>query len=402
MLDLSAAAAQIAGLADELSSRHRELPARRARALAQLRLTAEGPLPSLSVPAAGMVAIPENERLDSRFPAGPLPAEVTVLAVDGSQIEPDFHEPVGCYLINTGWCVFRLDSDAESKAVMASHPSVRIPGDPAADHDSSAESSTRPEARTTEVERMVAEVSRLRDLLQEAPPDRATVALVDGPLVAYWVLGLLDPPAREAAVTAYRQLFDLARARRVALAGYISRTRSSEVTHLLRYCLCPFVAASGALCAACQADFPRRGAGPEPCYAGIDGVIDRHLFEDLLAPGDRSARFRSPGAGPRELADAGHGLRFFYLRLEQDLARVEVPQWVAADAALIATLQAVLTDQAGLGSGYPLALCEAHEQAVVRAADRTAFHEMVLSACARQRYFPDMSPKLRAKRQPVG
>src|SRR5207302_8648478 len=115
-------------------------------------------------------------------------------------------------------------------------------------------------------------------------------------LLPYWVLKLLEAPERQEAAAVYGALFRAARARGAALAGYISRSRSAEVANLLRFCRCDAVAAGGALCDACRARFPRAGGSPAPCYADLDGVLDRHLFADLLGAGDRSAVFRSPGA----------------------------------------------------------------------------------------------------------
>jgi hypothetical protein len=122
---------------------------------------------------------------------------------------------------------------------------------------------------------------------------------------------------------------------------------------------------------------------------------------ELLAAGERSAVFRPAGAGLAGLA-ADHALRFFYLRAGDDLARVELPNWLAADGELLGTLHAALLEQATLGGGYPLALCEAHEQAVVRGPDRAAFYELVRRSCSREQLHGELSPKLRAKRQPVG
>jgi NurA-like 5'-3' nuclease len=60
-----------------------------------------------------------------------------------------------------------------------------------------------------------------------------------------------------------------------------------------------------------------------------------------------------------------------------EIARVEVPQWVAQNAALVDRVHAVVYDQALRGQGYPVALARAHEQAIVRASDRRVFLQMV-------------------------
>jgi len=322
-----------------------------------------------------------------------------VMAVDGSQIEPDIHELVTCCLINVGWALLRFGGDPRPGAEMGSGPEVRM-GDEAGDHLDGPDSAA-PDARSrrTEVRRMRAEVERLRQLVEETPPHGEVVALIDGPLVAYWVLNLLDDAERRAAMAAYQALFEAARERRVALAGYISRTRSAEVTHLLRYFSCDAVQKGEPLCAVCADGFPHAA---DSCYADLDGLIDRHLFSALLGVGERSTTFRSAGRGIEPLEALGHGLRFFYLRCGDDLSRVECPAWVAADASLLARLHAVLVDQVALGHGYPLALCEAHEQAVVRGPDRAAFYEIIRRSCWRGGFFPELSSKLRSKRQPVG
>ena len=90
MLDLAAAAAQVAELARELSSWEETFPARRDLALARLRQFAGEPLPSLPASLERWVAVPERERQDERVEAPHAPERLTVIAVDGSQIEPDF------------------------------------------------------------------------------------------------------------------------------------------------------------------------------------------------------------------------------------------------------------------------------------------------------------------------
>jgi hypothetical protein len=64
---------------------------------------------------------------------------------------------------------------------------------------------------------------------------------------------------------------------------------------------------------------------------------------------------------------------FFYLNVDQEIARIEIPAWVGRDPALVDRVHAICFDQACKGRGYPVALAEAHEQAIVRGADREAF-----------------------------
>jgi hypothetical protein len=56
---------------------------------------------------------------------------------------------------------------------------------------------------------------------------------------------------------------------------------------------------------------------------------------------------------------------------------VEVPAWVAEDPALLDRTHAIVFDQAQKGHGYPIALQEAHNQAVVSREDRARFFQLL-------------------------
>ena len=89
---------------------------------------------------------------------------------------------------------------------------------------------------------------------------------------------------------------------------------------------------------------------------------------------------------------------FFYVDVGHEIARVEVPGWVAEDEARLALVHALVVDQCDRGRGYPVALMEAHEQAVVGGADRRFFVQAVESALSSQRLPVYSSEKARSKR----
>ena len=60
-----------------------------------------------------------------------------------------------------------------------------------------------------------------------------------------------------------------------------------------------------------------------------------------------------------------------------EVARVEIPEWVAQDAKLLDLVHATVCDQVEKGKGYPIILSEAHEKAVVRGADRELFYRLL-------------------------
>jgi len=93
-----------------------------------------------------------------------------------------------------------------------------------------------------------------------------------------------------------------------------------------------------------------------------------------------------------------HQIYFFYLRLDDEVARVEVPRWVAEKRELLDLVHALVLDQCRRGHGYPVALMEAHEKAVVTAADRERFWQLMELALAEERLDVRTSGKRRSKR----
>jgi hypothetical protein len=98
-----------------------------------------------------------------------------------------------------------------------------------------------------------------------------------------------------------------------------------------------------------------------------------------LGPGERSARFASRSPVLRHYGPGG-GLQFCYLNVGAEIARLEAPAWVCDDPALLDLVHAAIHDSCLRGWGYPPALAEAHEQAVIGGGDREAFLRIVMEA----------------------
>jgi hypothetical protein len=75
---------------------------------------------------------------------------------------------------------------------------------------------------------------------------------------------------------------------------------------------------------------------------------------------------------PEELA-----IYFCYLNVGTEIARVEFPAWVAEDQALLDQSLGILLAQVYKGYGYPVAIAESHNQAVVRSSDRARFFALL-------------------------
>ncbi|MDH3599901.1 MAG: DNA double-strand break repair nuclease NurA, partial [Candidatus Tectomicrobia bacterium] len=117
----------------------------------------------------------------------------------------------------------------------------------------------------------------------------------------------------------------------------------------------------------------------------------------LLQPGERTQVFQSES---RILESYGvHRIGFFYLHVGTEVVRIEIPHWVASDPELLNQIHAVAYTQADKGDGYPIALAEAHQQAVVRGSERNMFYEMVTTVLVRRGMRASMSPKNMRKRR---
>jgi NurA-like 5'-3' nuclease len=139
--------------------------------------------------------------------------------------------------------------------------------------------------------------------------------------------------------------------------------------------------------------------------AGDDGrawpASDGQLLARRLGDGERTAVFRAASERVRNVESLfanRHEVCFFYLRVGDDVARVELPRW-AATPERVARLHATLVDQCRRCDGYPRALQEAHEQAVISMGDRELFDRMLEAEALRQGMRTPANSKQMSKRR---
>ena len=309
--------------------------------------------------------------LDQHYQASPLPAEFTILATDGSHIDVDRHRSTRCYLINIGSVVLRYGASPD--AFLDSLPRLY-----AGDEDlviAPTKGREQPiEGPLLGIKRSVDECHHLAELAAELPPGSSTLALLDGSLIL-WGLEAYPEFVTETLLdrgflNSLNEIRKLNKDRRLALASYISFPRSTDVVNALRVAICPHDPPD------CDRYCP---PGEKRDCDTVAGIQDSQLFLSLLSPGERSALFISQSSVVKKHYGE-HRVYFFYLRLEDEIARVEIPQWVARDENLLNLTHSLVLDQCRRGHGYPVALSEAHEQAVVTTADRENFWQLVESS----------------------
>jgi hypothetical protein len=136
----------------------------------------------------------------------------------------------------------------------------------------------------------------------------------------------------------------------------------------------------------------------------LDGLVDRQLFAQTLPPGARSATFSSTSHIQRAYPE-GNKICYFYVHIPSswgrgEIGRVEMPEWVVDDPALLDRLHSVVLSECQKGDGYPMILSEAHEHAVIRARERDQFYRMIERAMQGADLPTNGSRKRHAKQRP--
>ena len=301
--------------------------------------------------------------LDQHYKAPPIPPEFTILATDGSQIDVDRHRSTRCYLINIG--TVTLHYGASPSATIDSFPCLYAGDEDLVIAPTGAKGREQPiEGTLLGIKRSVDECHRLAELAAELPSGSSTLALLDGSLIL-WGLEAYPEFVTEALLdkgylSYFNDMRKLNNGKRLALASYISFPRSTDVVNALRVALCPHDPPD------CDRYCPQNKQ--RDCDM-VAGVRDRELFINLLGEGERSALFISQSSVVRKHYGE-HWVYFFYLKVGDEVARVEIPQWVARNENLLSLVHTLVLDQCQRGQGYPVALSEAHEKAVVTGANR--------------------------------
>jgi hypothetical protein len=394
MLDLTQLARQMQGISQHLTI---EAAATRQRlALAQTLIEQAQPQQAELVARQQMwrdrlhftAAVP-IEPLNTQADISPAPAAHTVIATDGSQIAPSHHEIAYCYLINIGRIILHygqsklplLDSLPEvfyrpedlyvsrqwgirteewmgyrrtaaetvmlaELAIAATQPNPEFQDEP---------------AKTPKLLPLNSQLSTLNSQL----PIPA-LAMVDGSLL-HWFLEPLPHEARQLILPPILAAWEQLRLARIPLVGYISASRSGEALNFLRFQSCPYLAPD------CATHCVDRSTRP-PCDV-MEPLKDATLWSQLLTPGQRSPWWRSSAKVQDFYGE--HAIHFCYMHVGSEVARVEVPAWVAQDPLLLNQALSLTLGQVQKGYGYPVALAEAHNQAVVRGGDRTRFFALL-------------------------
>jgi hypothetical protein len=302
-------------------------------------------------------AVPLDEPLTASYPPPPPVANVTVIAADGSQINPDRHSSIQFSIINVGIIIMKLHSGQAPEICVETEmlygDDLMSNGNPISD----------------------GMVAMRRDISERMKLDEVSkglkgqvVNLTDGTIELWGAKGD-DPQAYADFVEKYLRVLTRLHARGVVTAGYVEKPSADLVVRLLE------------IATADQEQIARLRE-----YQPLRGVSDRWLYGErenpLLPPGHRSAVFALQSGSVKKYKGP-LSLHFFYLNVgtigHPWPVRVEVPQWVAEDRKKLEMLHAVLIEQCNMmgSKPYPYLLHRAHETAVVRREEKEQVEQLL-------------------------
>lgn len=283
----------------------------------------------------------------------------TVLATDGSQIYPDKHQGVPCYVLNTGSALFSYDT--ESRVHLSAVPElVTLLDDTISEDMVNCKRAEREFAIGLEKARQIT--------------GSPFAFLCDGSLL-FWHLETKSKAIKERFIPIYMGLFEQFYQLRIPLAGYISLPKSKELIAIARNAerLVPELTAS------------------------YETQVDTDLVSLFLPAKHRTVVFKHNSSLAQDYPDQLVPC-FVYLNTGTEIARVEFPAWLAQDSDRLEILMSIILDQSQKGNGYPVSLSEAHEQAVVRSFERRQFFSLLQRLHLKQHRNMPLSQKSLKKR----
>ena len=294
----------------------------------------------------------------------PVPPKIhTVIATDGSQIAPSHHEIAYCYLLNMGRVVLHYGQNRHP--LMDSLPEIFYRPE---DLYVSRQWGIRTEewmsyCRTASEATVLAELACSVKAGLSAVP---TLAMVDGSLI-YWFLEQIPADARDRILSPILEAWRQLREAEIPLMGYLSASRNVEGINFLRLLACPHPVPD------CVSFCPNQ-LEKVPCKV-LDPLRDTALWSTQLKPGQRSLLWRSNARILDMYQD--QQIYFCYVHVGTEIARIEVPSWVAQNTTILDQALGLMLAQVQKGQGYPVAIAEAHNQAVVRGPDKASFFALL-------------------------
>jgi hypothetical protein len=284
------------------------------------------------------------------------PAQATIIATDGSQIVPDRHAPFLYYLINIGAITYYHGSGRPPD--VTAFPELSFPGS----GDSEEDDVFIVNSNLVSMRRDEREISALTKLVKGIKDKPGPILGILDQRLLYWPIG--NNTGKDGDRIVYEWQKSMAEINEAGgwLAGFIDRPGKRSVLAMLH--------------TLDLQNSKRKLRDLYPFASDIyGGLSDTDLFDQLLKHEERSVIFSDISQHNRKFADydPDNEICFFYLKTgsgEGQLARVDVPMWVARDKQALNDVHALLIDQCRIIGNYPYVITRADEIAVVGRRDQ--------------------------------
>jgi len=298
-------------------------------------------------------ALPVSEALNESFSQPALPQQATIIAADGSQINPDRHLGTEYCLVNVG--AISMDLGQSSPPQTTIETTLYY-----GDEVFSMQEKIVALIRDTREREILADLAEITTGL--------TITFTDGP-VELWgrevALEVEEEHEESNYFERYLKALSKLYSRNTVTAGYVDKPRSDLLIRLLE--LAPDSK---------KVEDARKNRWLRP-------ILDTDILQPILKPGERSAIFGLISRTSHKYQNE-FSLHFFYLNVSLDenkpmLARVEIPAWVARDPQMVNALHAVLIQQCQIvpTRRYPYLLTRADETAVVTRDEKQQVDNMI-------------------------
>jgi len=346
---------------DELRKKSRGLLLTYANQLDFLRAKADS---AKAVDANIRCALPVNEPLASHYPPAAAAKDATLIAADGSQINPDRHAAILYSLINVG--IIILKSGSGDAPEVKTYTDLKYGDDLYTNHGMMTEDMVA-------LGRDLSERKKLLELGLQYP--KPVITFTDGPIELWGAEGSATEDYRRNREEHIRILSQL-QSENIITAGYIDKPAADLVTRLLEI-----------------GQIQENEMRTVRDVHTLRGVTDRWLFGEegnpLLKKGERSAIFIIQSSS-RNHYKGSLEIHFFYLNVSTNkhpwIVRVEIPAWVAEDKEKVNLLHASLLEQCEImgAKPYPYLLHRAHETALVKQEEKQQIEQMLIQELRNQ------------------
>jgi hypothetical protein len=296
-----------------------------------------------------------------------------VLAVDGSQIYYDKHQGPACSLVNIG-AVFLHYGIEHSRVELYSYPEIMVVGHNQIDFIG------------TEYINLYREQSELTVSVKKScqyteKSNDPFLCMLDGSLIFFQLDSESKSDTNDFFMHYIKQL-QLFFENKILHVAYMSFPKTKDLINVVRLF---------------AVDYQEKNLQANDY---LTKFLDMDVLKLFLPQGHRTIVFESKApicyAYPKHLKPY-----FCYLNVGEEIVRLEFPQWIMQDSDLIDHICAIALDQAQKGHGYPVALFEAHEQAVVKSSDREFFYNTIKQMYIKNNQQYIISAKSSKKIQPI-